>query len=154
MRNLLDLIFANLIPIIIVVSVVIRIFVGIKNSARGQSATLVPKTSADDDGDVWSRLKPDDDDDERGKPEPYRLPVGNSQPLLTPVPPPEKPVFSAATVLAQPLESAAERPGIERLGMERPGIPGPGPLDRLDKLSPLRRAVVLAEILGPPKGLD
>jgi hypothetical protein len=30
----------------------------------------------------------------------------------------------------------------------------PGPLDRLNSLSPLRRAVVLAEILGAPKGLN
>ncbi|MDR0730894.1 MAG: hypothetical protein LBF63_04440 [Treponema sp.] len=142
MRNLLDFIFENLIPIIIVTSVIIRIFVGIKNSARRQSAAPVPKTNADDGMDVWSRLKPDDDDDGgRAKPEPYRAPAEYSRPLLTPDPLHEAPPPAAVT----------RPPAVER---ESPAAPGPGPLDRLDKLPPLRRAVILAEILGPPKGLD
>ena len=137
MRNLLDTIFDNLIAIIIVVSVVIRIFVGIKNStaSRRRSAAVVPQVGADDEGDVWSRLKPDnDDDEERGRPEPYHAPAAAIAQPFEPV------------ITTRPLEAVVEKPNAER--------PDRGPLDRLNRLPPLRRAVVLAEILGPPRGLS
>jgi hypothetical protein len=148
MSDLLGLILSNLIPIIIVVSVAIRIVTGIKKSAasreRGNPAAVSVSRRDNDDGDnVWSRLKPDDDgEEERG---PYQASAEQSRPLLKP---PRKPVISAAPVpvFAQPLEPAAEKPG--------PAVPAPGPLDHLNKFSPLRRAVILAEILGPPRGLS
>jgi hypothetical protein len=177
MRNLLDLIISNLIPIIIVVSVIIRIVTSVKKTSRGEPA--LPEAPDDEaEADVWRRLRPDDDE---GKPA-----ATFSRPLLSPVEP------AAHTGAARGGTSAVTRglapdftPGFTAPGPGRPApgftsdiTPGvtpatAGPLDqrpgavegpaakvpggalgRLERLSPLRRAVVLAEILGAPKGLS
>jgi hypothetical protein len=161
MRNLLDLIFSNLIPIIIVVSVAIRIIAGVKNAARRRGAVPGRGGNNEDDrddgedvADVWSRLKPDDDDEgERRVPSP----AGLSRPLPAQAPPPRPPAISVTPAIVQPL--IAEEPGepdTDRLAAGKPDAknPAPGPLDRLNKLPPLRRAVIFAEILGSPKALD
>jgi hypothetical protein len=180
MKNLLNFIFDNLIPIIIVVSVVIRIFAGIKKSAsREKAAPPVPVVRQDDEEvDVWSRLRPDPDDEEEEE-YPASLPstagpavpapFQTIRPLLMPAPslggPPPAPPANPDPGIARPF--APVTTGIEPIAAApdnaEPGLtarpPGQaasrrGPLDRLNSLPPLRRAVVLAEILGAPKGLN
>ncbi|MDR1972662.1 MAG: hypothetical protein LBQ46_12170 [Treponema sp.] len=83
MRNLLNFIFSNLVPILVVTSVAIRIIVGMRNSAR-------KKPQADDLGeqedreeeytDVWTRLKPDDEEDRQA----YGSGEDRARPLLSP----------------------------------------------------------------------
>jgi hypothetical protein len=175
MRYLLNFIFDNLVPIIIVTSVAIRIITGMKKgAARKRSAppvstpAAVPRSQPDDrESDVWSRLRPDDDDDddeddEDGEAAAEALPQA-IRPLLMrapdlggPLPPPP---VNPDPGIARPFDPVAV--GIEPIAAEpkrglpraAPG-PGPSPLDRLNSLSPLRRAVVLAEILGKPKGME
>ncbi|MDR1443828.1 MAG: hypothetical protein LBI94_03005 [Treponema sp.] len=159
MRSLLNLIFENLIPIIIVVSVVIRIIAGVKKSAasRSEAAPAVPDNrstdSPQDEEDVWSRLMPDDEEDE--------APPQEVRPLLMPAPSLGSPAFPASPgpSFAQPFApvTIAIEPAVpDRAEAAEPDgeTPQSGPLDRLNGLPLLRRAIVLAEILGPPKGLD
>jgi hypothetical protein len=189
MRYLLNFLLANLVPIIIVASIAIRILRGMRNSAasrkRGEPPVPVPDNRQDDDeGDVWSRLKPDneDDDEDQDSPpipaygrgpggnygalydlttaaprEPDQPQAGFSRPLLMPAPslietPPPPPV-SPVPGIGQPFDPVAvtAEPGEDYQSARRAA--GQGPLDRLNSLPPLRRAVVMAEILGPPKGL-
>jgi hypothetical protein len=179
MRYLLDFIFANLIPIIIVVSVVIRIFAGIKKSAaRTQAEPPVPDSRQDEEViDVWSRLRPDnEEEDEDGKDEapstgpadPYAIrpllmpapPLGFPAPPVSPAPAIARPFVPVTMKSAAPVVAELDKPQRTddpyRTDEESPqtAAAGPGPLDRLNSLPSLRRAVVLAEILGPPKGLD
>jgi hypothetical protein len=173
MRYLLNFIFDNLIPIIIVVSVAVRIITGMKNTAaRGRggappvSTPAVPRGRPDDaERDVWSRLSSDDDEDEEDEHaaagEAAPLPPHEIRPLLMPAsvlsgPPP--PLINPGPVIARPFDPVASSIKPVAAEPDREGVPlqtAPGSrlLDRLNSLSPLRRAVVLTEILGPPKGL-
>jgi hypothetical protein len=183
MRDLINFLFSNLIPIIIVTSVVIRILKALRNSPasrRGRVPPVPEPGDREDEGesDVWSRLKPDEDEEEeRGASPPGPVvygpgPGGNygprgaagasggspgyfTRPLLMPAPspgeaPPPPSPPDPDPIIARPfapVNGAAEPDA-------GPARPGRHPLDRLNRLSPLRRAVILAEILGPPRSLS
>jgi hypothetical protein len=166
MRNLLDFILANLIPVIVVVSIVLRIIGGIRSGARKKSQDPALNRAEDpgfeEEGyaGVWERLKPDEEsppDLARGRssagagpsppppPEirPLLMPAGPSRPAPAPVlfspPEPEVPLFepkAPGDVRQKPVEKRSPAPFFHRI----------------ENLSPLRRAVILAEILGPPRG--
>jgi hypothetical protein len=151
MRSLIDLLFSNLIPIIIAVSVVIRIVMGIKKAGDRKRETPEPQVYKRDDeeetADVWSRLRPDDDDEED---EQYQAPIDPaafSRPLLTQS-------YELAAPLEAPPEALAASPAPEEIP---PGV-GHSPTAafflRIGRLSPLRQAVIMAEVLGSPKGMD
>jgi hypothetical protein len=190
MRSLLDFIFANLIPIIVVVSVAVRVIGGLRGRARRRPQAPIPdrveEAKAEEETyiDVWDRLKPDDDED--GAQGPYSQGPGGahaeaapltreriqalsppegtfSRPLLMPEPsggeqPPPAATIDPNPVIARPFEPALAGPppaGDPPARESRiAGQAAPGPLGRVEGLSPLRRAVVLAEILGPPRGLS
>jgi hypothetical protein len=186
MRNLLNFIFANLIPIVVVVSIALRIIGGVKSHARKKQPPQTPGDFIDGQEDeeeysgVWDRLKPDEEappnlasgkdsgasHDAGGVYPPVRdirpllmpalspLPRSGPAPssLFSPAAPltpplftPETPPFELETVIEPEIEAKREGPG------ERPSAAF---FRRLEKLPPLRRAVILAEILGPPRGLS
>jgi hypothetical protein len=151
--DLLGFLFANLVPIVIVVSVIIRIYVSIKNAARKKAAPVPkPKQTEPEEPDAW-RLEPDDDDD------------GIVPAIYTkPAPPPEAvPAFPLSVdpvtdpepaAPSLPFQEAAA-PGAAFAAVSHTGAAAPaGFFGRINALSPMRQAVVLAEILGPPKGME
>jgi hypothetical protein len=188
MRNLLNFIFANLVPILVVVSIVLRIIGGMKSQARKKqlSQTLQDDPAGEQEpeekeeyADVWSRLRPDE---EEARPSPVygrgsggvrgdiHLPAQEIRPLLMPVPAtvpprpravppplspvlpfkPEPPLFEpesepTSEVMEVTIETKRETPG---------GNSAAAFFRRIENLSPLRRAVILAEILGSPRGLS
>jgi hypothetical protein len=174
MRSLISLLLSNLIPIVIAVSIFIRIYTGIKkavaSSKKGEQPQPVVNNQRDDDGeeepDVWERLRPDDEDEEEIVPAP---PGVFTRPLLMPAAPgtqfvPSAPPVSAAPLVAAPLEAIFE-------STLEPDIPHPKPLApshelpqenfrvaaffrNVNRLPPLQQAVIFAEILGPPKGME
>jgi hypothetical protein len=190
MRNLLNFIFANLVPILVVVSIVLRIIGGMRSQARKKqlSQTLQDDPAGEQEPeeeeeytDVWSRLRPDD---EEARPSPVyervsggvhgtgvHLPVQEIRPLLMPVPSaapppllpradpsplspvppfkPETPPFESP--IFEPASRSLE-PEIKREGAGKNSAAAF--FQRVENLSPLRRAVILAEILGPPRGLS
>jgi hypothetical protein len=197
MRSLLDFIFANLIPIIVVASIALRLIGGIKGRARGRPRAPIPdpveepKAEEEPYIDVWERLKPDDDQDGAPAGPPYNRGPGGaytgeapltrerlqalsqapgnggqgapegafSRPLLMPEPsggqPP--PAIDPNPVIDQPFEPVLAGPPPAAPPARESRLTGRaagGPLGRVEALSPLRRAVVLAEILGPPRGLS
>jgi hypothetical protein len=179
MRSLLNFIFANIVPIVVVVSIVLRIIGGIKSGARKKSQVpdahtgrVEEQTDGEEDyAGVWDRLKPDEDsppDLAYGRsfsgtsgaglsPPPVRAKI---RPLLMPSspfpqrpPPPVSPPFSLAPSLeTEILPFELKKPEVETK-RETPENRAPAPFfRRIENLSPLRRAVILAEILGPPRG--
>jgi hypothetical protein len=174
MRNLLNLIFENIIPIIIVVSVITRVLAGMKKSSASRRRAVPPvpdirqeREDEDEEADVWSRLRPDPDDgeDEEAAGLPVRPPVPAIRPLLMPAPSfggpplPSPPPANPDPVIARPfapvtLMTELEGPKPDAKARPPQAASGPGPLDRLNSHPPLRRAVILAEILGAPKGLN
>jgi hypothetical protein len=186
MRDLLNFIFANLIPILVVVSIALRIIGGMKSHARKKQPPQTLRDLVEEQKDeeeysaVWDRLQPDEEeagpDSVYGKdsgafhgaggvspaiqdirpllmPAPSPLPRSGPVPsLLSPALPLAPPLFTPEAVLFKP-ETAGE-PEI-RTKRKSPGERSAAAFfSRLEKLPPLRRAVILAEILGPPRGLS
>ncbi|MDR2747252.1 MAG: hypothetical protein LBB77_07375 [Treponema sp.] len=186
MRDLLNFIFANIVPIIIVVSIALRIIGGLRGQARKRPQPQTPsdpvetREPEEEYVDVWKRLEPDEDEGPRPAlaygqspggvrgPEGGRPPAGEARPLLmpastgplsrpTPVPPPSAPVpplasFTPEAPRLEPgLDTRREAPSKEQ---GKGAKPAPVFSRRIENLSPLRRAVILAEIIGPPRGLS
>ncbi|MDR0400508.1 MAG: hypothetical protein LBH51_06140 [Treponema sp.] len=165
MRSLLNFILANLVPLIVVVAVILRIINSMK-AVTGKKAAPAALGDQEEGGedDAWSRLRPDEDEGDAAgyaAPRPAARPAAPSpdpaiRPLLMPASlldgPPSPPPASLDPVIAPPFDPVSTAPAAE--GRPPAGAPGPGPLDRLNRLSPLRRAVVLAEILGKPRGME
>jgi hypothetical protein len=189
MRSLINLLLSNLIPIVIAVSIFIRIYVSIKNAIASNKKRQSQQAEQDDDDkeeelDVWKRLQPDDEEE--------TIPVQPgvfARPLLMPAAPggaslevlggasPEVPgtrfipstlpPVSAAPLSALPLESAFE-PDIPSLAPAAPLFKPSAPSHELpqdnfraaaffrnvNRLPPLQQAVIFAEILGTPKGME
>jgi hypothetical protein len=160
MSSPIDLLFSNLIPIIIVVSVVIRIFLGIKKAGdrrkEQEQEPAGPVYKQDDEeevADVWSRLRPDEDE-EPDVPQTAIPQETFSRPLLTQVyeqaaSPPEVSLGGPEPLIAQ-----AQTPGEMPPASAENSSPAAAFFRRINALSPMRQAVILAEILGPPKGVD
>jgi hypothetical protein len=188
MRDLLDFIFSNIVPILVVVSIAIRIIGGMKGGARKKQAAQARGNLFEEEKlvekeeyvEVWDRLKPDAEEGslpglvqgkgtggprEQGGVHP---PAGEIRPLLTPAPPvfprPAPPPLGTAASFSPPAPSLA--PELSLSGPAAPPVeaearrPAPGGKPaaafprRIENLSPLRRAVILAEILGAPRGLS
>lgn len=134
--------------------------------SRDRPTQSVSVRSAEDEFDAHS-LVPDDDEEESPSPPPpapprapIAKPLWESAPVLpitvsAPLPteyaayvPPESP---AATARAEPDHRAAV-PAKTTPAAAADSAPSSG-IGRLDRLPPLKRAVVLAEVLGTPKGL-
>jgi hypothetical protein len=199
MRDLLNFIFSNIVPILVVVSIAIRIIGGLKGGARKRQQAQGPGNLFEEEKpvgeeeyvEVWDRLKPDAEDGSQpglaqGKgpgvardPSGVRLPAGEIRPLLMPAysgapafpqpraaPPPLSPVplFTPELLPSKPEgpEAPSLAPELSLSGPAAPPVeaetrrPAPGaPFPRrIENLSPLRRAVILAEILKPPRGLS
>jgi hypothetical protein len=95
----------------------------------------------------WVHSVYEEDDEDAGETfSAWDLPVNSEAPR----PKPEKvsaPVFKAPPVFRAEKETEAPPPSA---GIPRPAVRFP---ENLAPLSPLQRAVVWAEILGPPKGM-
>jgi hypothetical protein len=189
MRDLLDFILANFIPVIMVVFIVLRIIGGIKSGARKNPQAPVfdsaedpePEEEEEEYAGAWERLKPDGEsppDLTRDRSSAgyagstgagqglFPPPSPEARPLLMPAlsprpgpPPVSSPLFSPP--VPPPLSPVPLPPEVLPPEPEAPGDPkqraaegeSPAPVfRRIEKLSPLRRAVILAEILGPPRG--
>jgi hypothetical protein len=145
MRSLISLLLSNLIPIVIVVSVFIRIYAGIKNAAKKRQAPqAISNVQEEEDLDVWKRLEPDDEEE--------TLPVQPevfTRPLLMPAAPegasPEVPVSTAPLA---PLEPA---PSYE---MPQDNFRAAAFFRNVNRLPHLQQAVIFTEILGTPKGME
>ncbi|MDR3337132.1 MAG: hypothetical protein LBT16_08005 [Treponema sp.] len=174
METLIAFLFSNLIPVIIVVSIIVRIVLSAKKAAerRKESPPVesnkqntppkkerpgTPRTllSEGEEGsppaeafDAW-RLEPDEDD------EPLPVFPGNQAGLL------RQAAFSPAAVADTGFGESSLI--AEPAGVDRPPRPSREPhktphgaavFPHIDALPPLRRAVILAEILGTPKGMQ
>jgi hypothetical protein len=154
MNNLINFLFANLIPIVVVVSIVLRIYAGMKNNAgarRNRTAPVQEQDEEDETAGEGSRLG-----EEGSQPRfylaesaPPRQSVSHA-PASSLVPLPEiSPLDSAPPAGFVPAEG---RPGLRQAAIA-PVEPVPGLFHRIAALRPMQQALVLSEILGPPKGL-
>jgi hypothetical protein len=152
MNNLINFLFANLIPIIVVVSIVLRIYTGMKNNAGARRNRTAP-------------VQEQDDEDETAG-EGSRLGEEGSQPrfYLAESAPPRQSVSPAPSLVPLPeigsLDSAPPagfvpegRPGLRQAAIA-PEEPLPDLFHRIAALRPMQQALVLSEILGPPKALQ
>jgi hypothetical protein len=177
MRNLLDFIFANLIPIIVVVSIALRIIGGMRSQARkkaqvpgGHTGRVEEQVVEEEDyAGVWDRLKPDEEsppalapggssggNSDTGGPPPVQSEI---RPLLMPAsfPLPRRgpapvPPLSVSPLFSPVLPAEPKEPEMET---KQESVEARSVLlffRRIESLSPLRRAVILAEIMGPPRG--
>jgi hypothetical protein len=157
MDYLVNFLFSNLIPIIIVVSVVLRIYKGMKSAAdsrRGKTApTLIQEAEEqDEDETAGENIQPRFYLAESAPPRQIVQPPSPSLVPLSGLRPPE----SAASGLIS--KEAASRPGVlpaEPLPALRqvPASPAASAFfRRISALRPMQQALVLSEILGPPRG--
>jgi hypothetical protein len=143
----MEFLFANLIPIVVVVSIVIRIYTGMKKAAAAGNQSGAP---------VFREQEEPDEEDDTGEalvPPPQK---DFSRPLLTSTafegqtfPPPENPHL----LIASPLSDSTMREGLPREA-ERNNFAAPDFFSRIGGLPPMKQAVILSEILGPPKGMS
>jgi hypothetical protein len=137
MGFLISALLSFLIPIVIVVSIVVRVSGVIKNlrdsqknPLRAAGPSIQTKTEGLDDEDDWKPPELDDDDDVPVTAPVYRTPApyaaGGSAYDLTPVP-------------REPEAAPAAAPEFFR---------------RLEARPIMQQAVILAEVLGPPKGME
>jgi hypothetical protein len=163
MNYLINFLFANLIPIIIVASVVLRIYKGMKSAAdsrRGKAAPALLREAEDQDEDETAGDRGDDIQP--------RFYLAESAPPRQTVQPPSPPLVPFPGL--RPLESSASGL-IPKEAASRPGGLSAGPLaalrqvpaspteavppaffHRISSLRPMQQALVLSEILGPPRG--
>jgi hypothetical protein len=161
-KSLIDFLFSNLIPFIIVASVIVRIFMGIKKTADRRKESQsdhekeIPKKKErpEEIPDAW-RLEPDDDDDDDDEPRPVRQPARQaavpqvfSQPLSAPA------VFDGQGFAALPSGPEPSRQPLLSREARQGSSAAARFFRRIDALPPMRQAVILAEILGPPKGMQ
>jgi hypothetical protein len=171
MNYLINFLFSNLIPIIIVVSVVLRIYGGMKNAAnsrRGKAGPALVREAEEQDEDERAREEDRDrEDDVQPKfflaesAPPRQIPVQPPAPSLVPLPE-LKPLESASSGLIpkeavfQPQALQAEPwPALRQVPPSPGEIPPPVPafFRRISALRPMQQALVLSEILGIPRGM-
>jgi hypothetical protein len=154
MDYLVNFLFSNLIPIIIVVSVVLRIYKGMKSAAdsrRGKTAPIPVQEAEEQDGDgteeEWGR------DDTQP-----RFYLAESAPPRQTVQPPSLVPLPGLRPLEDPV-TAAPHPGgtaAQPISRQAPVSPAaeaaPAFFRRIRALRPMQQALVLSEILGPPRG--
>ncbi|MDR2617489.1 MAG: hypothetical protein LBC62_01345 [Treponema sp.] len=140
--------------IIILVPIAIFIFRIIGNLRKQDNAPVSPVSGAGYE---------DDDEEEEEDDERIPFPQGPKQGLF-PVVPAEKAPVVPPPVPAFPPVVPASQPALQEESPSRQKTTSPGALRvkpeqtrgfpyNLDYLAPLKRGVVLSEILGPPKGL-
>jgi hypothetical protein len=133
---LVNFLFANLIPIIVVVSIVLRIYSGMKSAAGSRRRKAVPTPVQEEGEDREPKFY-------LAEPAPPR-----------PVPRQTAPPPSSLVPLPSPPAGAVS-------AVPRPGQPGAGTartapavfFRRIGVLHPMQQALVLSEILGPPRAL-
>ncbi|MDR3193376.1 MAG: hypothetical protein LBT87_09960 [Treponema sp.] len=157
MNYLINFLFSNLIPIIIVVSVVLRIYGGIKNAAasrRGTAPSMPVQEAEERDEDETGNAERD-----RGDDIPPRFYLAESKPPRQAAPPPLPSLVSLPGLGS--LDSVP--PGLTpRLGSQTAGglpaeprqVPAPAFFRRIKALRPMQQALVLSEILGSPRGMN
>ncbi|MDR1637144.1 MAG: hypothetical protein LBR93_07385 [Treponema sp.] len=169
MSYLINFLLSNLIPIIIVVSVVLRIYRGLKSSAdsrRGKAGPVLfreaeeqDETALEEDRDMGDDIQPRFYLAESAPPR--QIPVQPPAPSLVPLSE-LKPLESASSGLI-PKETAfhpealqAEPwPALRQVPPSPAEIPPPVPafFRRISALRPMQQALVFSEILGPPRGM-
>jgi hypothetical protein len=146
METLIALLFSNLIPIIIVVSIIVRIYLSMKNAANSRKKVQAPAPVQEEDDDEVTWMTPEQ--------ELYREEASPSEPAVSSLAPAINTIpggdFSAEILKAWPGETRAPLPSRE--SQKTPGKPPV--FRRIDALPPLQQAIVLAEILGTPKGMQ
>jgi hypothetical protein len=154
MDVLINTLLSFLVPIVIVVTVVTRIYRTIKSAKDSQKTPLRatglsirPPEPADDEDD-WKPPELDENDDapaatapvpaSRKPPASVNTPIRPSVPAALP---------NAAAVSAYDLPPVSREP--EQV---RPAVPDF--FRRLETRPIMQQAVILAEVLGPPKGME
>ncbi|MDR0450398.1 MAG: hypothetical protein LBH26_03940 [Treponema sp.] len=154
MDYLISFLLSNLIPIVIVVSIVLRIYKGMKNAAdsrRGKTAAMPVQSMAEQDEDEDETAGEGYlEDDIR-----HRFYLAESAPPRQKAPP--APSLAPLPEL-KPLDNAlpAEPLPVPQQVPASPAAPAPVPafFHRIAALRPMQQALVLSEILGPPKGAE
>jgi hypothetical protein len=150
MNALINFLFANLIPIIIVVSVILRIYSGMKNAAGSRRRKMTPQ--------VQGREAPEDETtpatDREGEDIQPKFYLAESDPPRQIVPPPASLV---------PLPEINSLDSASSGSIFKPAAPDPAGslqvevspafLRRIGALRPMQQALVLSEILGSPRGI-
>jgi hypothetical protein len=159
MSYLINFLFSNLIPIIIVVSVVLRIYGGLKSAADSRrKAASRPVREAEEwdedetageeeEADIQPRFYPAESAPPRQtapQPSPSLVPLPETETLAGHFAAPKPVLYPGGAVPAEPRQLAA-------------GTAGDAPaalfFRRVGALHPMQQALVLSEILGPPPGL-
>jgi hypothetical protein len=174
MEYLIQFLLSNIIPIIIVVSIVLRIYGGMKNAAnsrrrkaaQAQSPARLQEQKAPDEDETAPEEDWESDDDDI-RPRFYTAESAPPRQTLPPPPPlvplPEikpldsaasRPIFEAAA--PDPLDTfqAAARPALRQLAASPAESASSAFLCRISALRPMQQALVMSEILGPPRGLN
>jgi hypothetical protein len=154
MDALVNTLLSFIVPVVIVVSVVVRVYGAIKGAKnprknpQGSGGTAAAYGSQRSGPAIRPPVKPLDNDDDWKPPE---LDEDDDVPVVkTPVP--RKPVSVHAS-RAAPAASAYDLPPVPREPeRETPAVPEF--FWRLEARPLMQQAVILAEILGPPKGME
>jgi hypothetical protein len=159
MSYLINFLFSNLIPIIIVVSVVLRIYGGLKNAAASRrKAASRPVREAEE----WDEDETAGEDDiqprfSAAEEEPPRQAVHQPSPSLVSLPR-LNPLDSASSGLIPEAAAIRTAGALPAASPQVPASPAAVPIPvffrRISALRPMQQALVLSEILGPPRGMN
>jgi len=142
MDALISTLLSFLVPVVIVVSIVVRVYrtiKGMKDSRKNPLQATGPsiRPSKTDDEDDWKPPQLDDDDD---VPAAVTAPVPRKQPA---------PLHNAPAA-----SSAYDLPPVPREPEQAASAAPPEFFRRLEAKPLMQQAVILAEVLGPPKGME
>jgi hypothetical protein len=169
MDYLINFLLSNLIPVIIVVSVVLRIYAGMKSAAGSRRRKAVPTLvqEAEEQGEDETAREEDRNGGDDVQPRfylaesaPPRQIVHPPSPSLVPLPNFRSLEDSVPSGLSPKTEAPhsgarAARPAF-RQAPASPAAATPAPVffRRIGALRPMQQALVLSEILGPPRGMN
>jgi hypothetical protein len=149
MKDLLITLLVSVGPIVIMIPVIIKLVLGTrKNAAAREEAQPVLAPVQNEEPGAWSLVPDDDEGEVPVKPTPIPAPAVFSKSQFATLPSSE-PAFPASSDPAPP-----EPPLFREVPSARTkSPPAAGLFGHIGHLSPIRQAVILAEILGPPKGM-
>jgi hypothetical protein len=142
MDGIISALLSFLIPIVIVVSIVVRVYGAIKGARDSRKNPLQAtgpsiRPPEHDDEDEWKPPQLDDDDDVPGA---VTAPVTRKPAISVHNAPSASSVYDLPPVAREPEQTAPAAP--------------PEFFHRLEAKPIMQQAVILAEVLGPPKGME